>query len=311
MTVTPTSFDSAFGDLAREMIAESGRSLLLRQPTRVESQSGEDAGAVLSSPLSWSSLYTTGRTYEAFVETSPTIGASASAGATSIAVDFGVNQSGYLVPGDSFEIAGHPEPYVVVGDIYALGDEQTVFSSVSISPPLSSAVTAGETLAATYSADRDFEAAGATELDFEASGVAGLLIAGDVIEIDGESYTVSGGPYEVENDGLADVTVSPGLRAPVAVGSLASVAFSGTFTAIKGVVSSVSHRWIVGGVAKVGDLEILVSRAALEAAGVTLAVGDELHLGATAAAPLYAIEAVLPLASGEFDAAYTVIARAR
>ncbi len=216
MTVTPTSFDSAFGDLAREMIAESGRSLLLRQPTRVESQSGASAGSVVTSPLSSSSLTV-----------------------------------------DGAHIAG-----------------------VSV-------------------------------VDLNAVGVTGLLVAGDVLTIDGAEYTVTGGPYSVTANAIANVGISPALAADAGDEDAVTVDFAGTFTAVKGVVSSVSHRWIASGVAKIGDLQVMLSRVALQAAGVTLAVGDELHLGATAAAPLYAIEAVLPLASGELDAAYTVIARAR
>lgn len=218
MTVTPTSFDSAFGDLAREMIAENGRSLLLRQPTRVESQSGENAGAVVSSPLS-----------------------------------------------------------VVYGT--TVGDASVDDESISLSVP----------------------------------GVTGLLAFGDRIYIVGQGlrYTYQGDAIGPESDLLEDLEISPPLSEAVPDGTYIEFEFAGTFTAIKGVVSSVSHRWIASGVAKIGDLQVLVSRAALDAAGVTLAVGDELHLGATTTAPLYAIEAVLPLASGELDAACTVIARAR
>lgn len=311
MTVTPTSFDSAFGDLAREMIAESGRSLLLRQPTRVESQSGSNAGAVVSSPLSESLLAVVGDEYPAFEETAIAAAADSAAGGEQLSLRFPAYGPGWLVPGDELEIAGHSEVYVVTGGIFSLNEDATDLESVTITPALEFAVEEDEPITLFPSSSREFVAAGENSIDLDATGVAGVLVAGDSFTYGGVTYTFSGTYYPVTADALSGVQFSPALAEPLAGGTVLTIDFAGTFTAIKGVVSAVSHRWIASGVAKIGDLQVMLSRVALEAAGVTLAVGDELHLGATAAAPLYAIEAVLPLASGELDAAYTVIARAR
>lgn len=311
MTVTPTSFDSAFGDLAREMIAENGRSLLLRQPTRVESQSGENAGAVVSSPLSESLLAVVGDEYPAFEETAIAAAAEAAAGGEAISLRFPVYGSGWLVPGDELTIAGHSEAYVVTGGIFSLNENATVLESVTITPALEFAVSEDEPITLSPSSSREFVAAGENSINLDATGVTGLLVAGDSFAHGGVTYTIGGTYYAVTADALSGVQFSPALAEPIAAGTVLTIDFAGTFTAVKGVVSSVSHRWIASGVAKIGDLQVMLSRVALEASGVTLSVGDELHIGATTASPLYAIEAVLPLASGELDAAYTVIARAR
>lgn len=311
MTVTPTSFDSAFGDLAREMIAESGRSLLLRQPTRVESQSGSDAGAVVSSPLSSELLVVVGSDYPAFEETALTAAAASPAGSEEVSLRFSAYAAGFLVPGDELTIAGHSAAYVVSGAIYSLNEDASVLDAVAISPALELAIAEDEAITLSPSSSREFVAAGENSIDLDATGVTGLLVAGDSFAHGGVTYTIGGTYYAVTADALSGVQFSPALAEPIAAGTVLTIDFAGTFTAVKGVVSSVSHRWIASGVAKIGDLQVMLSRVALEAAGVTLSVGDELHIGATAASPLYAIEAVLPLASGELDAAYTVIARAR
>lgn len=216
MTVTPTDFDVAFGDMAQEMIAESGRSLLLRQPAQSESQSGTDAGAVVMSPLSSAALTVDG-----------------------------------------------------------------------------------------------LHLAGVTVIDLNAVGVTGLLVAGDVLTIGGVEYTVTGGPYAVTAGGILNAGITPALEANAADEAAVTVAFDGTLTAIKGVVTQASYRMITAGLAKVGDQAVLVSRAALEAAGVTVTPGDELHMGPTVADRLAVVEQVIPIASGELDAAFYLVARLR
>ena len=216
MTVAPTDFDLAFGEMAQQMIAEAGRSLLLRQPTRVEVQSGATAGAVAESPLSSAAL---------------------------------------TVDGDHL--------------------------------------------------------AGVSVVDLSAVGVTGLLVAGDVLTIGGVEYTVTGGPYAVAADAIANVSITPALDADADDGVAAAVDFAGTFTAIKGVVTQTEKRLIDAGVAKVGDQTVLVSRAALEAAGVTITEGDELHLGPATTDRLALIAKVLPIASGELDAAFSLVTRIR
>ena len=216
MTVTPTDFDAAFGDLAQEMIAESGRSLLLRQPTRVESQSGTDAGSAVLSPLTSSALTVDGA-----------------------------------------------------------------------------------------------HLAGASVVDLNAAGVTGLLVVGDVLTIGGVEYTVTGGPYAVATDAIANVGIAPALEADAADEDPVTVAFDGTLTPIKGAVTAASKRLLDAGVAQVGDFEVLVSRAALEALGVTIVQGDELHFGPTVSDRLAMVERILPIASGELDAAFSLLARLR
>ncbi len=311
MTVSPTNFDVDFGELAEEMIRENGRSLLLRQPTRVELQSGSNAGAVTSSPLSSNLLLTQGAEYPAFAELNLTAAAAAAAGATVLSLDFGSYQAGYLVPGDELAIAGHASSYVVTGDIYSLGEDQSVLAGVAITPQLELPLSIGEAISATYAPTRDFEPKYNSTLTLDAAGAVGLLVPGDVLEIDGESYTVKDGPYSVTGDELVSVAFEPALAAPVAKDTVVTVTFAGTFSAIKGVVSSVENRLIQSGVAKIGDLQVLVSRKALTDAGLEIEEGDELHLGADTTAHLAVIERKVAIPSGELDAAYTLIARLR
>ncbi|MEO8278027.1 MAG: hypothetical protein ABI639_17595 [Thermoanaerobaculia bacterium] len=312
MTITPTSFDEAFGELALEMIAESGRTLLLSQPVRAEVASGVNAGAVVESPLSGAELTLHGNHLSG-------------SSVVSLAAE-GV--SGLLIVGDSLTIDG--EPHAVTGGPYAV----SLTSTESLSDP---DATVGD----------DEVSSGVTRLNLIAAGGAtGAVFDGDSFLVDGDPtvYTVVGGPYPVSVDGflsdvefvppldlptgsgvavhftlqeqvavaiIANVEISPELAGDVASGAAVTVSFSGTYTPIKGVVSNVSTRLIAAGVAKVGDFEVMVSRAALEALGVTIAAGDELHFGPDTSSRLAVVEKVLPIASGELDAAFTLIARLR
>lgn len=310
MTITPTDFDVDFGELSEEMIRENGRSLLLRQPTRVESQSGADAGAVVSSPLSSGDVSLLGFHL---------------AGSSTVNIASG-DATGLIVEGDLLLIAG--ETYAVTGGPYA------VAYLVALSNP---AVTVGD----------DEVSAGAASLSFVvAGGASGTVFAGDSFVVTGDPtvYSVVDGPYTVNVDGflsnvafsppldlptnggvavvftlepidpvavISAVQISPVLATDVAADEPVAVTFSGTFSPIKGVVSSVENRLIQSGVAKAGDLQVLVSRKALTDAGLEIEEGDELHLGADTSARLAVIDRKLSIPSGELDAAYTLIARLR
>lgn len=205
--------DLEFGELALDLIEENGRTLILSRPTRVEIQTGENAGDSVSTPLSSASLTVSGA-----------------------------------------------------------------------------------------------HLAGASAVDLGAAGVTGLLVAGDALTIDGEDYTVTGGPYQVAAGVIENVGISPVLAGDVSNGEAVTVTFSGSQTEITGFVTEVNRRYVDGDVVKTGDFEIYVSRVALEALGVTIEEGHEIYFGDTTSAPLALVLKVIPIPSGELDAAYRVLA---
>jgi hypothetical protein len=136
VTVLPNANDESFREFALEAIEESGRTLFLRQPVRQETRSGDDAGTVVSSPLSTHDILVDGD----FLE-----------GGTSLDLRGfpGPSISGLLVAGDTLAIAGHSAPYTVVGGPYApLSNE---LSSVTIDPPLEADVADGTSATVTFS----------------------------------------------------------------------------------------------------------------------------------------------------------------
>jgi hypothetical protein len=87
---TPTKADVSFGKLALKMIAKAGRTMILRQPTTVELQTGPTAGASVSSPLSSSAL---------------TLDGDHSLGETVVDLT-ATGVTGLLVPGDTLTMGG-------------------------------------------------------------------------------------------------------------------------------------------------------------------------------------------------------------
>lgn len=153
---------------------------------------------------------------------------------------------------------------------------------------------------------------GASVLDLRATAVTGLLVAGDRLTLAGTTYTVTGGPYAAASNALANVGITPALAAGASDGAAVAVAFTGTDSTIKGVVSEISRGLIDGQLTRAGDLQILVSAKALEEAGLAIDPENDLYLGAdVATADLAEIVLVSPLASGEQDAALRVLARVR
>lgn len=154
--------------------------------------------------------------------------------------------------------------------------------------------------------------AGLSTVDLDAAAVSGLLVAGDTLTIGGVAYTVTGGPYAASGNAIEDVTLAAPLEADAANDDPVTVTFSGSDYTVKGVIEDLSRNLVDGQVTKVGDLSVLIARQSMEALGVEISNEDDLFLGADPlTAPLAEIVAVRPIASGEFDACYRVIARLR
>jgi hypothetical protein len=156
---------------------------------------------------------------------------------------------------------------------------------------------------------------GAGSISFGAGGLLGLLVAGDQIGIVGDTtvYAVTGGPYAPNGGGqLLGVAVSPVIAVAAPSGRALRVAFAGSDTTLKGVLTEVESRYIDGSLIRTGDMQVLVAQADLDAAGIAPTEGDLLFDGADVSTAAAAeILKRIPIPSGEQDATQKFIARLR
>jgi hypothetical protein len=177
MSVAPTAADRKWRAFAKAKIAAKGRSLVLRIPTRIEIQSGPDAGRVVESPLSTKNLL---------------VDADTAAGAGTLSLR-GEGVRGLLVAGDRLVFASHTQVYEVTdGPYVADGD---ALANVSISPPLVEDVAADEAVTVSFNG---------TDVP-----IKGLVVGAKWVMVDRQLTRIGDERFLVSNLALEEKGVNP------------------------------------------------------------------------------------------------------
>jgi len=153
--------------------------------------------------------------------------------------------------------------------------------------------------------------AGASVLSLDADVVKGLLVAGDKFTVAGNAqvYTVTGGPYAANGNILASVAFTPALVANVADNAAVTVSFDGTDTLLKGYPEN-REEMVAGKLTLLATWQVLVAQSALDDAGVVVSPGDILFDGDSDSAQRGRVLGRKRIASGELDAAITLLLEA-